>query len=460
MNFATRTRHNVGELSYKPHLALGVFKDSSTEDLDFMTMTNSLGIDFGTSGARAIALNNNGNNNGRVQWQQRVAFEQGDRLADLWRSALFELLAALPKSVGQEITRIAINGTSATVLLCNAAGQPQVEPLLYNDDCGKAVLAQVQAIAPATHPVCSATSSLTKLFWWKQQLGGIPTGWKLLHQADWLAFLLHGQVGISDYHNALKLGYDPGTLAYPAWLWETPFRSVLPQVVVPGEAIAPIVPTLAKRFNLNPACMICAGTTDSIAAFLASGVSQPGEAVTSLGSTLVLKLLSKVRVNDATFGIYSHRLGNLWLVGGASNTGGAVLKQLFSDEALVRLSLHINPAIPSPLTYYPLPKVGDRFPIADPTLQPCLTPRPDDDVAFLHGILESMARIETEGYAKLQAAGAPPLKQVVTAGGGAKNEAWRLIRQRRLQVPVQTAAQREAAHGTALLAMGKLSLSE
>lgn len=417
--------------------------------LCWVQMVVSLGIDFGTSGARAIALTNNG----EVLWQQRVPFEQGDRLTELWHTTLFELLAALPKTVGQKVSRIAINGTSGTVLLCDLAGQPQVEPLLYNDDCGKAVLSQVQAIAPAAHPVCSATSSLTKLFWWQQQLGGIPADWKLLHQADWLAFLLHGQLGISDYHNALKLGYDPEALAYPSWLINTPFRSVLPRVVVPGEAIAPLTPTLAKRFNLNPACLICAGTTDSIAAFLASGVNRPGEAVTSLGSTLVLKLLSKTRVDDAAFGIYSHRLGDLWLVGGASNTGGAVLKQLFTDEDLAALSQQIDPAIPSPFTYYPLPKVGDRFPIADPNLQPCLTPRPDDDAAFLHGILESMARIEAEGYAKLQAGGATPLRRVVTAGGGAKNEVWRLIRQRRLQVPVQAAAQQEAAYGSALLAM-------
>ena len=418
-------------------------------------MTISLGIDFGTSGSRAIALNHTR----EVQWQQRIAFEQGDRLTDLWHSTLFELLEALPRSVSQAITRIAINGTSGTVLLCDADGRPQVEPLLYNDDCSKAVLTQVQAIAPAAHPVCSATSSLTKLFWWRQQLDGIPTDWQLLHQADWLAFLLHRQLGISDYHNALKLGYDPGARAYPVWLWENDhgrLQSVLPRVVQPGEAIAPITPSLAKRFNLNPACLVCAGTTDSIAAFLASGVSQPGEAVTSLGSTLVLKLLSDKRVDDATFGIYSHRLGNRWLVGGASNTGGAVLKQLFSDEELAALSQQIDPTVSSPLAYYPLTKVGDRFPVADPTLQPCLTPRPKDDAAFLHGILESIARIETEGYAKLTEKGAPPLQRVVTAGGGAQNEVWRLIRQRQLRVPVQTAAQTEAAYGTALLAMRNL----
>ncbi len=417
------------------------------------TMELFLGIDFGTSGARAMALTREG----QVQWQGRVTLEQKNSqenggLALLWHSALFELFGAMPSNVAQALESIAINGTSGTVLLCDSQGIPQTEPLLYNDDRGQSTLAQIKAIAPANHIVCSATSSLAKLLWWKQELKKIPADWKLLHQADWLSSLLHGQCGISDYHNALKLGYDPGALAYPDWLWETDLQRHLPRVVAPGEAIAPITPAIAHRFGINPACIVHAGTTDSIAAFIASGVSHPGEAVTSLGSTLVLKLLSKTRVDNATYGIYSHRLGDLWLVGGASNTGGAVLKQLFSDSELASLSQQIDPTLPSPLTYYPLPKPGERFPIANPNLQPKLTPRPSDDTAFLHGILESIARIEAEGYERLQALGATCLSQVATAGGGAKNETWRLIRQRCLQVSVTPASQTEAAYGTALLA--------
>ena len=92
--------------------------------------------------------------------------------------------------------------------------------------------------------------------------------------------------------------------------------------------------------------------------------------VTSLGSTLAIKLVSEVRVDDARFGVYSHRLDDTWLVGGASNTGGAVLRQLFTDDQLVALSEHIDPAMPSPLDYYPLPKKGERFPVSDPNMMP------------------------------------------------------------------------------------------
>ena len=62
--------------------------------------------------------------------------------------------------------------------------------------------------------------------------------------------------------------------------------------------------------------------------------------------------------------------------GGASNTGGAVLKAHFTDDQLKELSQHIDPEKPSGLDYYPLLKAGERFPINDPFLEPRLTPRP------------------------------------------------------------------------------------
>ena len=197
---------------------------------------------------------------------------------------------------------------------------------------------------------------------------------------------------------------------------------------------------------------MCAGTTDSIAAFLASGVETPGQAVTSLGSTLVIKLLSYTRVDDVKYGIYSHRLGDLWLVGGASNTGGAVLRHFFSDAELVELSREINLNLPTDLDYYPLLAPGDRFPINDPNLRPRLTPRPDSSIEFLAGLLTGIAKIEARGYQLLASLGATPLTAVYTAGGGAQNPVWTKIRQQYLPVPISISPHQEAAYGAALLA--------
>jgi sugar (pentulose or hexulose) kinase len=408
-----------------------------------------LGIDFGTSGARAIAIDIHQ----QIQAQTSFRFEDEIQVATTWQTALFSLLEQLPVEIRQQLRAIAINGTSSTVLACDAQGVSLDQPILYNDARGTAVMDQVKAIAPPNHTVISATSSLAKLLWWStctEVLGGSEI--YFLHQADWLAFLLHGQLGISDYHNALKLGYDVGELRYPDWMQELPASFKLPQVVAPGTPIGVVKREIVTQFYLPPDCLVCAGTTDSIAAFLASGVQFPGEAVTSLGSTLVLKLLSETRVDDARYGIYSHRLGNLWLVGGASNTGGAVLKQFFTDGELKHFSEQIQPAQASLLDYYPLLTPGERFPINDPQLQPRLDPRPDDSVEFLHGLLEGIARIEARGYRLLQELGTTPLSRVYTAGGGAKNTVWNEMRSRHLQVPVLPSTQTEAAYGTALLA--------
>ncbi len=409
------------------------------------------GLDFGTSGARITVLDATS----AVALQRAIAYpDHGSDWSDRWFLALTQLLQAIPANQRQALQGIGINGTSATVLLCDAAGVPVAEPLLYNDDRGQAHRDRLRSVAPPGSPVLSATSSLVKLLWWQANLPA--PDWQqaryLMHQADWLAFHLHGQPGLSDYHNALKLGYDVGILAYPDWLRTWPeLGSLLPKVHPPGTVLGRVHEAIAERYQLPNTCQVVAGTTDSIAAFLASGARSPGEAVTSLGSTLVLKLLSETRVDDEQYGIYSHRLGDLWLVGGASNTGGHVLRQYFTDAELITLSEEIRPEHPSGLDYYPLSQPGERFPINDPTLPPRLTPRPAEPARFLQGLLEGMAHIESLGYQRLQALGATPLRRILTAGGGAQNSTWTAIRQRQLAVPVAIAPSTEASLGTARL---------
>ncbi|NBD32784.1 MAG: carbohydrate kinase [Cyanobacteria bacterium] len=406
-----------------------------------------LGIDFGTSGARAVVIDEQKT----IQGQQDCSFVAGDNWVKQWREALFFLFEQLPVALREAMSRISVNGTSGTVLLCDRAGIPLTSPLLYNDRVPDSILPKLHQLAPADHVVQSSSSSLAKFLYWQEQ-GQMTPGQFFLHQADWLGFLLHGKLGISDYHNALKLGYDVENLCYPQWLTHLPNFESLPQVLAPGTPVATVTAAIAQKFGFPADCQVCMGTTDSIAAFIASGARTPGEAVTSLGSTLVLKLLSNTPVQATASGVYSHRFGDLWLTGGASNTGGAVLQQFFSDQQLKQLSAQIDPTQPTYLDYYPLVQPGERFPLNDPNLSPQLTPRPESDVKFLQGLLESMARIEAQGYQKLQALGASSLHRVYTAGGGAKNQVWQRIREQYLQVPVQPSPQMDAAYGTARLA--------
>ncbi len=130
----------------------------------------------------------------------------------------------------------------------------------------------------------------------------------------------------------------------------------------------------AGRFGLPLDVAVVAGTTDGCAAFLASCASQPGDGVTSLGTTLTLKLLSDRPVFAPAYGIYSHRIGDQWLAGGASNTGGAVLAKFFSNDDIARLTPQIDPDRSTGLDFYPLARPGERFPINDPAYRPRRSP--------------------------------------------------------------------------------------
>ncbi len=253
--------------------------------------------------------------------------------AGIWREALWDLVASLPSLIRTQLSDIAVDGTSGTVLACDETLAPRHPPLLYNDDRAVEEAALIAKTAVPGHPAAAVTSGLAKTLWLKKRFG--LTGTRLyLNQADWLSGLLTDRIGMTDYHNALKMGLDLDTLQWPAWVKYLADVNYLPEPIAPGARLATVSRPRARYLGINPRCMVHAGTTDSIAAFLAAGVSQSGDAVTSLGSTLVLKLLSDTRVESSEHGVYSHWFGERWLAGGASNAGGAVLRQFFDDRTL------------------------------------------------------------------------------------------------------------------------------
>jgi sugar (pentulose or hexulose) kinase len=278
----------------------------------------------------------------------------------------------------------------------------------------------------------------------------------LLHQADWINFNLGAPFGISDENNVLKTGYDPINRCWPDWLDLITNRSVLAKVVPPGTIIGHLAADLCRQFNLTSPPKIVTGTTGSIAALLATGAHNLGHAVTSLGSTLAVKVISDTPIFLPEQGIYSHRLADKWLVGGASNTGGAVLNKFFNNEQLQSISslISLNNQVPD---FYPLLTKGERFPISDPELAPRLTPRPSSDVEFLHGMLNGMAKIEQQAYQKLQEAGASSVTSIRTVGGGTVNLVWQALRQQHILVPFIAAKHTEAAFGAACLAKNAMA---
>ena len=167
-----------------------------------------LGIDFGTSGVRAIAINSDG----AVVAESRASipaplqvnggFEQDP---ELWWQALCETLKTLTTQIDpSQINKLAVDGTSGTLLLTDENGEPMGPALMYNDGRSREEAIRISKVAPKESAAHGATSTLAKLLY----LNPGPEVRYISHQADWIVGQLTGQFGISDENNSLKLGYD------------------------------------------------------------------------------------------------------------------------------------------------------------------------------------------------------------------------------------------------------------
>ncbi len=408
------------------------------------------GIDLGTSGCRIVAIDQARN----IQADAQIRYPQNQAQSpQLWWQSVKHLLLDLPVSIKQRLQSIAVDGTSGTLLLTDAAGNPVSSALMYHDMRALEEARQVKHLLPKDSGAQGVASSLARLLWLlKHETPNRAV--HALHQADYILGKLGNHFGFSDQNNCLKLGYDAINRCWPDQISQFGFPlSLLPEVVPAGTITHAIDQQLATELGLPERLQLVAGTTDSIAAFIASGASQIGEAVTSLGSTLVLKLISDKPVFAPEYGVYSHKLGDHWLVGGASNSGGKVLSHYFSNTQLDSMTARLKPNELTGLDYYPLAGQGERFPFADASKQPQLTPRSDSDVLFFQGMLEGIAAIEALGYQRLAELGAPKVTSVRSVGGGSDNDAWTQIRKHYLKVDMIKPVQTEAAYGSAVLAL-------
>ena len=439
------------------------------------------GIDLGTSGGRIAVIDCDK----KVLFSHSISYpSEAEQTPALWWRTVTTLLKELPENIKENLQSLAVDGTSGTILLCDSQGKPLSSALMYNDLRATKEAKQIKEFMPADNGGQGASGSLARLMWLlkhelqkgqqlqKGQKKGVYFDFAqqdcalsakkasnqhihAVHQADYILGMLGGNFCLSDENNCLKLGYDAVKRCWP--LEELSKlgidQSLLPEVFPAGSAVAQITETQAENLGLPKTLKLVTGTTDSLAAFIATGADKVGDAVTSLGSTLVVKLIADVPIFSAEHGVYSHRLSDQWLIGGASNSGAKVLRHFFSQDKIDTMTTQLSPHKSTGLDYYPLITVGERFPIADATKAPQLLPRPESGLEFFQGMLEGIAHIEAQGYQKLVELGAPAISSVRSVGGGSKNKAWTTIRKNRLNVKMLTPKQSDAAYGSALLAL-------
>ena len=399
------------------------------------------GLDFGTSGARISIINKHK----ELIYSNSVLYKYSFKNPSSWIYSLEKLLESLPIEVKSYLNRLAISGTSGTLIAVNSKGAPLGEAIPYDQACDENKIL-IESLTSQEDHLRTPYSSLAKALNLIDKYG---TKILLRHQSDWITGWFLKDWTHGEESNNFKLGWDLIKESWPKSYLNTSWKKCLPQIIKSGQIIGQVDSGIAESFKLNKKLILISGTTDSNASLIAAGLGKE-DGLTVLGTTIVVKKIINNPIKEK--GITTHKVNGNWICGGASNAGCGILSKFFSDSEITELSRQINTSKNTSFNLLPLNSKGERFPIHDSNLEPILDPRPVSDSLYLHALFEGLAKIELKGWEKLSELTGSLPKKIITIGGGSKNPQWRKIREKIINIPI-VSCKKTTSFGTALLAI-------
>jgi xylulokinase len=389
-----------------------------------------LGIDCATQSSRSVLIDSDG----AIYSRHSIDLAPVQRGSDgrltqdpqSWLIAMdghFAYASAEAKKQNLVIAGASISATSGTFVLTNQVGEPIAPAAMYNDGRAANPLARAEKII-------SEVGAGTYLF---------------AHTSEYIVSHLTGQplhAVSTDWSHAMKTGVDLHIKSWSEGALDTAKRSsiTLPSVVAPGA--------LLGRTKLGD-IPIYAGMTDGCTAQISVGATSIGSAVSTLGTTLVLKVVGTKEI--AGSGFYSHLLPKeRWLGGAASNLGGISFEKYQSEIK----SWDQKAAAHGPASFaaYPLVGTGERFPVANKEMKCVATGTAQNEIDEYRAILEGIAFAERYAFEILENAGAEINGAIYSAGGGSRSAIWSEIRATVMNRPVATVKDSGSDLGAAKIA--------
>lgn len=435
-----------------------------------------IGVDLGTQGVRAVAVDDDGTVRAAAsrplssrRWRADDGSVRHEQDPAAWCTGADAVVAEVVAGVGSDVVAgVAVDGTSGTVVLTRPDGTPRSAGVMYDDVRGRGHAGTVRAAGAALwaelgYRVGDGWALPTVLALLAEHPGA-----RVRHQTDLVTAHLVGAPTATDTSTALKTGYDLRRDRWPADVLDAlgldPAQ--LPEVVAPGTELGRVGPASADRCGLTVGTPVLAGMTDGCAAQLGAGAVAPGEWNAVLGTTLVVKGVTAELLRDPGGTVYCHRgpQGGWWLPGGASNAGAAVLADVVDPARFdaITAALEADPPVEVPVVL-PLRGRGERFPFDAPEAAGFwldgdrtralgeLVAAVGETAAFA-GLAEGVAFVERLAFSHLAALGADVSGTRVISGGATANGWWNRRRAAVLGVPLACPRAAEPAVGMALLA--------
>lgn len=431
----------------------------------------TLGIDLGTQGVRAVVSDRLGRvaaASGAVFEKNAIAGADGCSEQDVlswWDTVICVIrdITGKMKEKGcrpEDILALSVDGTSGTVTLLDKDHTPLCAGIMYNDSraAEEAAIVGMKAASLEKKLGYSFNSSfaLPKVLRLKNRM---PESFKrcryVVHQSDFIVGRLTGVYNVSDYSNALKSGYDLLDKKWPELIEDELGIEIgiLPEIVRPGAAIANISNEASRITGLSTRTVVTAGATDGYASAIASGIAEPGDFNTTLGTTMVIKGITRNLIHDKEGRVYCHlHPDGYWMPGGASNVGGRCLNNRFDSSEFAEYDKGIGQITPTGILAYPLVGKGERFPFLNKEAEEFITGNVTDKKHLFAALMEGVAYSERLAYDTLYELGCEPAKRIFVTGGAVKSMEWSQIRANVLNTAILIPRVFETAMGSAIIA--------
>ena len=359
----------------------------------------------------------------------------------------------------ENVAAVCVDSTSGTLLAIDREGRPLIKPMMYND--GRAIDESLM-VSEAGRELedklgyrVRPSFAIAKLLWLKRNRKTIfDSAHRFVHAADYIAGKLVGDWALTDHSNALKSCFDLIDYRWPEFFEDLGIPvDKMPSVVPPGSDVGHVTDQASKETGIPQGSRVLAGLTDGCASQIASGAAGIGDWETTLGTTLVVKGVTKNLLKDPHGRIYSHlHPQRFWMPGGASSTGGECLASHFPDADLAQMDQKALGVLPTGLVVYPLVRRGERFPFVAPDAEGFTLGNVRSNAELYAAQLEGVAYVEKMAYDTLEELGACIGGAIYTAGGGSKSRIWLQVRANVLCKTVLRPLVPEAAMGAAILA--------
>ncbi|MGY3547621.1 xylulokinase [Bradyrhizobium sp. USDA 4472] len=435
-----------------------------------------LGLDIGTSGVKAVLVNEVGAVVATAARELALSHPQplwSEQDPDAWVEAsigaIDDLAVTHPRDVAG-VRGIGLSGQMHGATLLGADGRPLRSAILWNDGRSHGECVELERRCPSLHAIAGNLAmpgfTAPKLLWVARHEPDIfKRVTKVLLPKAYVRYRLTGEM-VEDMSDAAgTLWLDVGRRNWSAELLHATGLDLhhMPRLVEGSEVSAVLAGEFAQRWGMAKNVVVAGGAGDNAASAIGLGAIAPGDAFLSLGTSGVIFRVTDnfAPAPEAAVHAFCHALPGLWHQMGVMLSAAASLAWL-ADVMEVPAATLLAPLGervdgPSPVKFLPYLD-GERTPHNDAAAGGAFvglrgaTGRNQ----IVQSVLEGVAFAARDNLAALSAAGGA-ITEVDLVGGGSRSPLWAQICADVLGIDVHRVEEGEVGAALGAARLGRLA---